>query len=223
MVTGARGRHVRSVTTRVGAVDVLATVRAAALHDPSRIQPQDVRFKLRAAPARALSVFVVDASGSMAARRRMALAKGAVLRLLLRAYQTREEVALIAFRATAADVLLPPTSSVHLASTRLRELPTGGRTPLALALRTTTRLLHHSSVRHASRGQRVVLISDGRANVPLAQQGDAFQDALAEARQLRAAGVDCVLLDTEDGPLRLQRAATLADELGASYLQLRNP
>jgi magnesium chelatase subunit D len=223
LVTGTRGRHVRSVATPVGALDILATVRAATLHDSIRINRKDLRFKLRAAPARALTVFVVDASGSMAARRRMALAKGAVLRLLLRAYQTREEVALIAFRGLAAEVLLPPTSSVHLASTRLRELPTGGRTPLAAALRTTARLLHQSSMRHATRSQRVVLISDGRANVPLSADGDASRDALAEAHQLRAASVDSVLLDTEDGPVRLQRAAILASALGARYLRLSNP
>lgn len=193
LVTGTRGRHVRSVATRVGAVDMLATVRAATLRSvpvetsrgsqeqvstgtskaarsthivarqlthrlapadtsqllQERVQSDkadaassrqnvtlgiklhhdDVRFKLRASPVGSLTVFVVDASGSMAARRRMALAKGAVLRLLLRAYQTRDEVALIAFRGAAAEVLLPPTSSVHLASLRLRDLPTGGRTP----------------------------------------------------------------------------------------------
>jgi magnesium chelatase subunit D len=223
LVTGTRGRHVRSVATPVGAVDILATLRAAALHDSSRIHREDLRWKLRAAPIGALTVFVVDASGSMAARRHMALAKGAVLRLLLRAYQTREEVALIAFRGVVAEVLLPPTSSVHLASIRLRDLPTGGRTPLAAALRSTARLLHQSGMRHATRSQRMVLISDGRANVPLAANGDAFNDALAEARQLRASGLDSVLLDSEDGPVQLQRAATLANELGARYRRLANP
>ena len=74
----------------------------------------DLRFKIRSTPLGALTVFVVDASGSMAARRRMALAKGAVMALLLRAYQTRDEVALIAFRGTTAEILLPPTTSVHL-------------------------------------------------------------------------------------------------------------
>lgn len=68
-----------------------------------------------------------------------------------------------------------------------------------------------------------MVISDGRANVPLSANGEAFKDALAEARQLRATGVDSVLFDTEDGPVRLQRAATLASELGARYLRLVNP
>ncbi len=179
-----------------------------------------MRYKLRAAPAGRLTLFVVDASGSMAARERMALAKGAILRLLLRAYQTREEVALLAFRGTSAEVLLPPTSSVHLASSRLRELPTGGRTPLALALRAAARLLHHTTQRYATRSQRLVLISDGRANVPLSSAGDAYADALAAARELAVRQTQSVIIDTEDGPVRLRRAAALATALGATYLRL---
>jgi magnesium chelatase subunit D len=218
------GRHVRSVATPVGAIDVLATLRAAALNSSHTIRRPDLRYKLRTAPVGTLTLFVVDASGSMAAQRRMALAKGAVVRLLLRAYQTREEVALLAFRGTAADVLLPPTSSVHLASARLRELPTGGRTPLALALRTSASLLQQARRRHATHGQRLVLISDGRANVPMSPTtGDAFADALAEARHLKRSGVHSVLIDSEDGPVRLHRAAALATELGATYLRLGSP
>jgi len=133
-VEGPRGRHVRSTPGRGGAVDVLATLCAAASGQRS-VQPSDLRYKVREMPAGGLTVFAVDASGSMAARRRMALAKGAVISLLLHAYQTREEVALIAFRGERAEVVLPPTRSVQLASSRLHVLPTGGRTPLALALR----------------------------------------------------------------------------------------
>ena len=185
-----------------------------------RLEPEDLRFKVRVTPVGALTVFVVDASGSMAARRRMALAKGAVLSLLQRAYQTRDEVALIAFRGTAADVLLPPTSSVHLASVRLRALPTGGRTPLALALSRAGALF---AQRHASGGPRttvptLVLVSDGRANVALTD-GDPYADALAQARLLRAAGIGAVVVDAEEGPVRLGRARTLALELGADYVR----
>jgi len=220
LVIAPRGHHVRSLATPVGTVDVLATLRATALSASRKISKADLRYKLRMAPVGTLTVFAVDASGSMAAHRRMALAKGAVMRLLLRSYQTREEVALLAFRGAAADVLLPPTSSVHLASSRLRSLPTGGRTPLALALRTATRLLQHAGRRHATRSQRLVLISDGRANVPMIAGGDAFADALAEAQQLKISGIPSVLIDTEDGPVRLHRAAALARGLGATYLRL---
>jgi magnesium chelatase subunit D len=86
---------------------------------------------VREARAGHLVLFVVDASGSMAARQRMAAAKGAVLALLLQAYQRRDRVGLIAVRGEGASLLLPPTASVELAELRLRALPTGGRTPLA--------------------------------------------------------------------------------------------
>jgi magnesium chelatase subunit D len=233
-VESPRGRHVRSSSAvRTNALDVLATLCAAAPLQAQRhrvradrpggriqLTRADLRFKIRSMPLGALTVFVVDASGSMAARRRMALAKGAVLSLLLRAYQTRDEVALIAFRGTTAEVLLPPTTSVHLASVRLRVLPTGGRTPLALALSRAGAVVQQ----RASAGPRaarptLVLVSDGRANVALAG-ADPYADALAEARLLRAAGVGAVVVDTEDGPVRLGRARMLATELGAAYVRL---
>jgi magnesium chelatase subunit D len=231
VVESPRGRHVRSTPRRTSSLDVLATLCVAALHQPQRpraderpqrirLDTADLRFKVRTRPVGAVTVFVVDASGSMAARRRMALAKGAVLSLLQRAYQTRDEVALIAFRGQAADVLLPPTSSVHLASDRLRALPTGGRTPLALALHRARALLAHAATTPERAAiPTLVLVSDGRANVALAG-GDPYADALAEARLLRMAGVGAVVVDTEEGPLRLGRAHTLAVELGAAYVML---
>jgi magnesium chelatase subunit D len=183
------------------------------------LKPADLRFKIRSTPLGALTVFVVDASGSMAARHRMALAKGAVMSLLLRAYQTRDEVALIAFRGTTAEVLLPPTTSVHLASVRLRVLPTGGRTPLALALSRAGALVEQrAAAGQGAATSTLVVVSDGRANVALG--GDAYADALAEARLLRAAGVGAIVVDTEDGPVRLGRARMLATELGAAYVRL---
>jgi magnesium chelatase subunit D len=232
-VDSPRGRHVRSSPARTSALDVMATLRAAAPLQTQRtrstgaddgerrihLKPADLRFKIRSTPLGALTVFVVDASGSMAARHRMALAKGAVMSLLLRAYQTRDEVALIAFRGTTAEVLLPPTTSVHLASVRLRVLPTGGRTPLALALSRAGALVEQrAAAGQGAATSTLVVVSDGRANVALG--GDAYADALAEARLLRAAGVGAIVVDTEDGPVRLGRARMLATELGAAYVRL---
>jgi len=233
VVESPRGRHVRSSPRRTSALDVLATLHAAAPYQAQRrrrttdqrarcilLKASDLRFKIRARPIGGLTVFAVDASGSMAARRRMALAKGVVMSLLQRAYQTRDEVALIAFRGNSAEILLPPTSSVHLATLRLRALPTGGRTPLALGLSRATALL----AQRAATVQRavvptLVLVSDGRANVALAG-GDPYADALAQARALRAAHIGAIVVDTEAGAVRLGRARSLAVELGAEYVQL---
>ena len=180
LVDSARGRHIRSVSTptlseRPGeALDVSATLLAAAPHQLQRrhahnafkLERRDVRVKLRRDRPRRCTLFVVDASGSMAAQRRMAAAKGAVVALLKQAYQQRDEVGLIAFRGSSAQLLLPPTNSVDLASMRLRELPTGGLTPLAAALRLAlTTLGRWSKARGAATSALVVLVSDGRANV----------------------------------------------------------
>jgi magnesium chelatase subunit D len=222
MVLGTRGRHVRSTPLAGGGIDVLATLATSSLRQPPRaVKGGDLRYKVRALPVGRLTIFLVDASGSMAARRRMALAKGAVAQLLARAYQTRDRVALIAFRGTQAVVVLPPTGSINLASDRLRELPTGGRTPLALAIRRAEALLsQHRAAQGASGVQRMVIISDGRANVPLPEGADAFADALDAARRLRDKRVQCVVVDTEDGPVRVGRAARLAAALDADYIPL---
>ncbi|MEM2465340.1 MAG: VWA domain-containing protein [Candidatus Bathyarchaeia archaeon] len=125
---------VKRVIPRGEASDVAidATIRAAAARAASHgeatleISDEDIREKVRRVRASSLVILVVDASGSMAARRRMEAAKGAALRILANSYTRRDKVAFIAFRGAAAEILLPPTSSVDLAQEALRELPTGG-------------------------------------------------------------------------------------------------
>src|SRR5204862_4572622 len=130
-----------------------------------RLERNDVRVKVRETRTGRCTLFVVDASGSMAAQRRMAAAKGAVLSLLLDAYKHRDEVGLIAFRGAQAELVLAPTRSAELASARLRSLPTGGRTPLAAALRLAHATLASLARRRgAARSSLIVLVSDGRAN-----------------------------------------------------------
>jgi magnesium chelatase subunit D len=228
------GRHVRSVPLRLAhsrSLDVAATLLAAAPHQLARrahdggdgrlrLEHRDARVKLRHSRARRCTLFVVDASGSMAALRRMAAAKGAVMSLLLHAYQRRDEVGLIAFRSSSAELLLPLTGSVELASARLRELPTGGRTPLASALQLAHATLARRTRTGATGGSAlVVLISDGRANVPL---GDADPHAatLAAAQILRSSGAASLVVDSEDGPIRLGLARRVCAALNGHYLRL---
>src|SRR5207302_11073035 len=130
---GERGRFVRAVPDEKATdVAVGATVRAAAVRGGwadgrLTVAAADLHRKERSGRVGTLLLFVVDASGSMAARRRMELVKGTVLGLLQSAYEQRDEVGVVAFRGTQAEVLLPPTGSVELADRALRELPTGGR------------------------------------------------------------------------------------------------
>ncbi|MFJ2950146.1 putative cobaltochelatase [Streptomyces sp. NPDC087226] len=233
---GAAGRRSRARTeqgrtTRArrpqGALTKLhlaATVQAAAPHQRARgrrgrglvIRRDDLRQAVREGRESNLVLFVVDASGSMAARQRMGAVKGAVVSLLLDAYQRRDKVGLVTFRGSAADVALPPTSSVDAAAARLESLPTGGRTPLAAGLLKAHDVLRVERLRDPARRALVVVVTDGRAT------GGTEPVALASraARLFAAEGVASVVVDCESGPVRLGLAGRLAGELGGSAVTL---
>ncbi|MGV9807923.1 VWA domain-containing protein [Micromonospora chersina] len=209
---------------RTGALHLPATVRAAAPHQaargrgggPLRLRPSDVREAVREGREGNLVLFVVDASGSMGARERMSAVKGAVLALLTDAYQRRDKVAVVAFRGTGAQTLLPATSSVLAASTRLAELPTGGRTPLAEGLLAAADLLRVERLRDPKRRPLVLVVTDGRATA-----GPRPLDRAARAAAVLAAtGAPCVVVDCESGPIRLHLARRLATHLHAPHHHL---
>ncbi|MBC7717763.1 MAG: VWA domain-containing protein, partial [Pseudorhodobacter sp.] len=164
------------------------------------------------------TVFVVDASGS-AALARLAEAKGAVELLLADCYVRRDSVAVLAFRAKVAEVLLPPTRSLVRAKRSLAGLPGGGGTPLATGIDAALALAQ--TIQRRGETPIVVFLTDGRGNI--ARDGSpgrpqAMADALLAARQLRLAGVTALLLDTAAKP---QAAAKeLADAMGAGYVPL---
>ncbi|MBC7272742.1 MAG: putative cobaltochelatase [Streptomyces sp.] len=234
--TGAAGRRSRARTEQgrtIGArqpqgvlskLHLAATVRAAAPHQRARgrsgaglvLRRDDLRQAVREGRESNLVLFVVDASGSMAARQRMSAVKGAVLSLLLDAYQRRDKVGLVTFRGSAAEVALPPTSSVDAAAVRLESLPTGGRTPLAAGLLKAHDVLRVERLRDPSRRALVVVVTDGRAT------GGPEPVALASraARLLAAEEVASVVVDCESGPVRLGLAGRLAGELGGSAVTL---
>ncbi|WP_149824185.1 putative cobaltochelatase [Streptomyces tailanensis] len=225
----ARTEHGRTTGARRprGALTKLhlaATVQAAAPHQRARgrsgpglvVRRDDLRQAVREGREGNLVLFVVDASGSMAARQRMSAVKGAVLSLLLDAYQRRDKVGLVTFRGSAAEVALPPTSSVDAAAARLESLPTGGRTPLAAGLLRAHEVLRVERLRDPARRALVVVVTDGRATggpEPVALAGRA-------ARLFAADGVASVVVDCESGPVRLGLAGQLAGELGGTAVTL---
>jgi magnesium chelatase subunit D len=180
------------------------------------VRPEDLRFARREGRVGNLVLFCVDASGSMGARSRTGAVKAAVLSLLLDAYQRRDKVGLVTFRDTGARVALTPTSSVEMGAKRLRELPTGGRTPLAAGLLTARQVLAAERLRDPQREPLLVLVTDGRANAG----PEPVERAFAAARALAADGVATVVVDAESGPVRLGLAAGLATELGAPVVRL---
>ncbi len=219
---GGSGRltGARLPTGRLQSLHLSATLRAAAPHQRRRgragagvlLRATDLREAVREGREGNLVLFVVDASGSMAARQRMSAVKGAVLSLLLDAYQRRDKVALISFRGRAADLALPPTSSVEAAAARLTDLPTGGRTPLSAGLLRAAEVLAVEGVRDPTRRALVVVVTDGRHT-----SGPAPELAAAH---LARTGAACVVVDCETGPVRLGLAARLGEQLGGVALRL---
>lgn len=219
----ARGQMLRAVPNeQPTSIAIGATLRSAALRDPAnmRVIRSDLHQQVKAGTSGNLIVFVVDASGSMAAQRRMEALKGAVLNLLTDAYQQRDEVAVVAFRGRDAQLLLAPTRSVDLAERSLRELPTGGRTPLPHALQLALDVVESAKKAAHSGPPLLVLMTDGKANVPLADGGDPWRESLDLAEMLSERGVPSLVIDTESGYTRFGRAARLAEALRSECLTL---
>ena len=179
------------------------------------VKPQDYRRKAREKRIGAYQLFVVDASGSMAARHRMEVTKAAILSLLRDSYIHRDSVGLIAFRKKSAEVLLPFTRSVERAERLLATLPTGGKTPLAQGLRTAYTMCERLLHRHSAERIQMICITDGRATA-----GDS-ENPVAEAKQwariLGTLPVDCIVIDTETGFIKLGLAKELCKLMNGSY------
>lgn len=220
--TGGSGRAVaaRVPVDRLQRLHVAATLTAAAPRQHARgrdgrglvLHRADLREAVREGRESNLVLFCVDASGSMAARARMRAVKGAVLSLLLDAYQRRDKVGLVTFRGDDATVALPPTSSVELASARLTQLATGGRTPLAAGLRRAAQVLATERLRDPRRRALLVVVTDGRHT--------SGPDPVAIAARLVDDVVASVVVDCEQGSVRLGLAARLGAVLGAMVLRL---
>jgi magnesium chelatase subunit D len=201
------GRYVRPTLHQAVAGDLAidATLRAAAPQQSLRqkgnlalaVADPDRRYKVREKRIGRHILFVVDASGSMGADRRMAETKAAILSLLIDAYQKRERVGLIVFRGQEAKVALPFTHSVEMAQRYLTHLPTGGKTPLPHALKVAHELLQQEKARHPQDAFLLVLITDGRANISLRRENSPMAEVKELAAQFPALGVSSLILDTE--------------------------
>ncbi|MFD1858909.1 putative cobaltochelatase [Aeromicrobium camelliae] len=232
---GQAGRRSRAITDtgrRIGAtaatdggvIDLAATVRAAIPHQSSRgrtdgrlhLSPDDLRVAVKEGRESNLVLLCVDASGSMAARKRMTQVKTAVVSLLLDAYQRRDKVALVTFRGDCGELVLPPTGSVDVAKARLDDVPAGGRTPLAEGLLQAADVIRREKLRDPRRRPLLVVVTDGRAT-----HGT---DAVARSRQVAAhladAGVHALVVDCETGRFSLGLARDLAASLQADYVPL---
>ncbi|MBV8994256.1 MAG: magnesium chelatase subunit D family protein, partial [Pseudonocardiales bacterium] len=216
------GRTIRAATSEGNGLHLLGTLTAAAPHQRDRgrrgpgllLHRGDVRLAVREGKESNLVLFAVDASGSMAARSRMSAVSGAVLSLLLDAYQRRDKVGLISFRGAEAQVVLPPTSAVDAAVARLRCLRTGGRTPLAAGLLCAARVLAAERLRDPARRALLVVLTDGRATY------GGMDSAMAAAGLLRRDGVASIVVDCESGPIRLGLPGRIATAMRGGCVRL---
>ena len=232
-ISQKQGRYVKSCLNAVhGDIALDATLRAAAPYQKRRrnsnglsvvLTRQDIRGKIREKRIGNSLLFVVDASGSMGARGRMAASKGAVMSLLLDAYQKRDRVALISFRRNEAVVNLPPTTSVDLAGKLLAEMPVGGRTPLSAGLAKTFDQVRNVLLKDSSARPMVILITDGKSNVALGDRkplDEALHLAKAMARDER---VRHIVVDAEEnGLVTFGLAQRLAVTLKAQYFKIND-
>jgi magnesium chelatase subunit D len=215
---------VRPTTEPGRGLHLVGTLFAAAEHQVARgrtdgpmvLAPTDIRGAQREGREGNLVVFVVDASGSMAARDRLSAVTGAVISLLRDAYQRRDKVAVITVRGAAAELVLPPTSSVDVAVRRLRSLRTGGRTPLAQGFLKAREVVLREQVRDPQRRAMIVALTDGRATGGT----DPVHRARVAAGLLADASVAAVVVDCESGMVRLGLARELATAMRGAYVRI---
>jgi magnesium chelatase subunit D len=232
-VSQKQGRYVKSVMGRnTDDVALDATLRAAAPYQLRRkngnglavvLQPEDIRGKIREKRIGNFLLFIVDASGSMGARGRMEASKGAIMSLLLDAYQKRDRVAMVSFRREEAVVNLPPTSSIELAANLLKEMPVGGRTPLSAGLAKSYEILRNYLLREPTARPIAIMITDGRTNMSLGENNP-MDEALAFADRLSAdKRIRFIVVDTESqGLVTFGLANKLAGALDAQYFRIKD-
>ncbi|MEB3033276.1 magnesium chelatase subunit D family protein [[Mycobacterium] nativiensis] len=207
-----------------GGLHLFETLRAAAPHQGTRgriggrmiLRADDLRRAVREGREANLVLFVVDTSGSMAAAERMRHVKTAIASLLLDAYRRRDRVAVVTFRGTQAELVLPATGSVEIAAVRLDEVSAGGRTPLAEGLLEAGEVIRRERLRDPACRPLLVVLTDGRATSGDDPVGRSHQAAIHLADQ----GFSAVVVDCENGRMRLGLARTLADRLRAEYVPL---
>jgi Mg-chelatase subunit ChlD len=205
-----------------------ATLREAAPHQIRRarkdvalaIESQDLRQKVRVRRAANLILFVVDASWSMAAAERMIATKGAIMSLLIDAYQKRDRVGLVVFQKEDARVVLSPTNSVDLAEKALKDIPVGGKTPLSAGLLLAHQVLIRERVRDREVMPLMIVVTDGAGNVSMTDMPPQ-EEALRVAAMIKKADLRTVVINTEHEAFDRGLAAELANGMGGPCYTLK--
>lgn len=226
---GRGGRYIRSLIRQRPEIAIDATLRAAApfqrirgRKDKVLIHDDDLRYKEKERKMSHTIIFVVDGSGSMGVEKRMIAVKGTILSLLMDCYQKRDKVSMILFRKDRAEIILPPTSSVLLAHKKLRELPTGGKTPLGAGLMEAYRLIRRLKIKEPESRFILLLITDGKSNIALGNKPpiEEVKNICSMLRDFQS--TDFIVVDTEkkDRFMKMDLAVKIAEWLQARYYSI---
>ena len=229
--TRKRGRYIyaRPANGRYDDIALDATARQAAPFQRERqgdgmaisIHDQDIQRKVRVRKTANLVLFAVDASWSMAAAERMEATKGAIMSLLVDAYQKRDRVAMVSFQRDRATLVLPPTSSVEMAKSALRDIPVGGKTPLSAGLVMAFEVIQRELLQDDEIVPMMIILTDGAGNVSLTGMPPR-EEGLMVARMFAEKQIRCVVINTEHESLDRGLAQELADMLGGPCYTLRD-
>lgn len=231
--SSTQGRYVRyryPIKGNISDIAIDATIRAAAPYQLQRekqgralsIEKSDIRVKVRERRTGNTIIFVVDASGSMGANKRMKAVKGAILSLLNDAYQKRDKVGMIAFRNNSAELLLGITRSVELAEKKLSNLPTGGRTPLAEGLNMAYDIVKAAKLKDKDMLPVIVLISDGKATYSSTSCMEPFKAAVNAAEKISSENIKTVVINTEETFVKLNLAEKIAETMNADCFRIED-
>ena len=226
-----QGRYIKSTLPKGKIRDFAfdATIRAAAPYQKKNkennlminIKKEHIRVKVREKRTGASILFVVDSSGSMGVKKRMEAVKGAVMSLLKDAYEKRDRVGMVSFRRDKAEELLPITRSIDLAQKKLEKLATGGKTPLAEGIAKAYTIIKNEMRKDKEVVPLIVFLSDGKGNFS-ASGKDPVKESLEMAEKIKNEGIRAIVIDTEEGFIKLEMAKTLSEVMKAEYYKLEN-
>ena len=185
------------------------------------IKKEHIRVKQREKRTGISILFAVDSSGSMGVKKRMEAVKGAVMSLLKDAYEKRDKVGMLSFRRNRAEELLPFTRSIDLARKKLEKLSTGGKTPLSEGLLKAYNIIKTEMKRTKEVIPVLIFLSDGKANFSFSGK-DPVVESLEIAKKIKKEKIKCIVIDTEEGFIKLEMARTLSEAMGADYYKLDN-
>ena len=227
----SQGRYIKSTLPKGKIRDFAfdATIRAAAPYQKKNkennlminIKKEHIRVKVREKRPGASILFVVDSSGSMGVKKRMEAVKGAVMSLLKDAYEKRDRVGMVSFRRDKAEELLPITRSIDLAQKKLEKLATGGKTPLAEGIAKAYTIIKNEMRKDKEVVPLIVFLSDGKGNFS-ASGKDPIKESLEMAEKIKNEGIRAIVIDTEEGFIKLEMAKTLSEAMKAEYYKLEN-